>query len=191
MKIAIILGSVREERKTHLICFYVAEQLSKIPGVSLQLIDLADVKLPILTQRWQQQPEPDESLVDTGTILQEADGIIFASPEYHGSYTGVLKNAIDHYWEEFKRKPIGVITTGAGKMGGINGSLQLQHLILSIGAYPMPYKLLVPFIKNAFDQDGQPRSEELVTQTQSFIKEFLWFTKAISQASKVAVESQS
>ncbi|MEM6768594.1 MAG: NADPH-dependent FMN reductase [Bacteroidota bacterium] len=187
MKIAIILGSVREERKTHLICYYVAEQLSNIPGISLQLIDLANVKLPILTQRWQQQSEPDTSLVDTGLILQEADGIIFASPEYHGSYTGVLKNAIDHYWGEFKRKPIGVISVGAGKMAGINGSMQLQHLILSIGAYAMPYKLLVPFIKDAFDEQGQPKSEELVKQTETFIQEFLWFTRAISQAKEVPV----
>jgi len=114
--------------------------------------------------------------------LKQADALLFVSPEYHGSYTGVLKNAVDHYREEFARKVIGVVCTGSGKFGGINASTQLQQLILSLGAFPMPRKLIVPFIQEAFDEDIQPLSLRLEKECKGFVEEFLWFSRAITKA---------
>jgi azobenzene reductase len=89
---------------------------------------------------------------------------------------------LDYYWAEFKHKPMGVIATGSGRMGGINASTQMQHVILSLGAYPVPYKLLVPQIQHAFDEQMQPVNAELVKGTGRFLDEFLWFANAIVQA---------
>lgn len=185
MRIAILLGSVREGRQTHKVTDFLEGELLKLPGVSVDLIDLREWRLPIFEDRWQKMEEPPGQLVDLSESLSKADGMIFASPEYHGSYTGVLKNAVDHYWKEFYRKPIGVIATGAGQFGGINASTEMQQLILSIGAFPMPYKLLVPNVKYAFDADDQPVENALLESMDRFVKDYLWFARAIVAAKEL------
>lgn len=181
MKIAILLGSVRSGRKTHNIAYYVEKKL-KERGFETHMLDLGTQPLPLMDERYGRTNAPSAEIAEMGLHLKEADGMLLVSPEYHGSFTGVLKNALDYYWVEFARKPIGVITTGSGKMGGINASTQLQHVVLSLGAYALPYKLLVPEIQHAFDDQQQPLREDVVKNTDRFLNEFTWFTNAIVQA---------
>ncbi|MEM6629603.1 MAG: NAD(P)H-dependent oxidoreductase [Bacteroidota bacterium] len=180
--IAIIIGSVREGRQTDKIAYYLHNQLSLQVDTQAQLWDLAEEPLPILTQKWRKIESPPTVFPRMSNFLDQADGIIFCSPEYHGSYTGVLKNAVDHFWNEFKRKPIGVVSTGSGYYGGLNASSEMQQLILSLGAFPMPKKLLVPNVQRAFDPNGNPIEEVLKKNVQEFIEEFLWFVKALKHA---------
>ena len=182
MNLIILLGSVREGRQSHKIAQYLLHRFEAEAGVDPELVDLKTQPLPIFESRWQQEDTPSEALVSLGQRMQAADAMIFISPEYHGSYTGVLKNAVDHYWQEFSRKPIGVVATGAGQFGGLNASSEMQQLILSLGAFPMPLKLLVPRIKHAFDEQEdliEAKSREL---TEKFVSEFLWFSRAIVAA---------
>ncbi len=145
MKVAILLGSLRIGRQSHKIARYLKTRLHE-KDVIADLIDLAENPLPIMKIHPQHPPEAQQISVR----LQEADALLFVTPEYHGSFSGVLKNAIDYFWEEFQKKPIGVVTVSAGKMGGINASTQLQHVILSLGAFALPTKLLVPEIQTVF-----------------------------------------
>lgn len=181
MKIAILLGSVRTGRQTHKVAYYVEQQLAA-RGHEVLMLDLGVHPIPLMDERYNRKEDPITEIIDMGQKLKEADGILLVSPEYHGSFTGVLKNALDYYWAEFEHKPMGVIATGSGRMGGINASTQLQHVILSLGAYPVPYKLLVPQIQHAFDEQMQPVNAELVKSTDRFLNEFLWFANAIVQA---------
>jgi NAD(P)H-dependent FMN reductase len=182
MKLSILLGSVREGRQTHKIAQYLLHQFEAQAGIEPTLIDLKAAPVPIFESRWQQQETPNAALVALGAHLSEADAMIFVSPEYHGSYSGVLKNAVDHYWKEFSRKPIGVVATGAGQFGGLNGSTEMQQLVLSLGAFPMPFKLLVPRIKDAFDAEEQLIHSQTAELTSKFVQEFLWFARAIVAA---------
>jgi azobenzene reductase len=180
MKVAIILGSIRIGRQTHNIAYY-AEQKLKERGVETFMIDLADHPLPFMDERTARPETETEEIAAMGTHLREADAILLVTPEYHGSFTGVLKNALDYYWSEFARKPMGVIATGSGRMGGINASTQLQHVILSLGAYALPFKLLIPEVQHAFDEHMQPLREDVVKNTRRFLDEFMWFASAIVQ----------
>lgn len=182
MKLVILLGSIRQGRQTHKIAHYLFERFQAQPGVAPELIDLKTLRLPIFESRWQQEEAPDAALLDLGQRLDAADALLFVSPEYHGSYSGVLKNAVDHYWKEFARKPIGVVATGAGQFGGLNGSTEMQQLILSLGAFPMPLKLLVPRIKDAFDEQDQLINDKTAQLAEKFVQEFLWFARAIVTA---------
>ncbi|HYF32915.1 MAG TPA: NADPH-dependent FMN reductase [Chitinophagaceae bacterium] len=180
MKIAILLGSIRVGRQTHKIAYYVQQKLQE-RGIDTVMIDLASQPLPFMEERSHHQRPQTGQIASMGTQLKTADAILLVSPEYHGSFTGVLKNALDYYWSEFARKPMGVIATGSGRMGGINASTQLQHVILSLGAYALPFKLLIPEIQHAFDENMQPLREDVVKNTTRFLDEFLWFANAIVQ----------
>lgn len=181
MKIVIISGSIRSGRRTHKLAEFLTQRLNGESDVQTELIDLQEYELPMFHHRWEHQDPPPENLARMGTLLMEADAMVLVSPEYHGSYTGVLKNAIDHYWKEFARKPIGVATTSTGQHGGINASIQMQHLILSLGAFPIPQKLLLPDIGAHFDEEGQA-TEFASQRIEKFLKLFLWFSRALYQA---------
>lgn len=180
MKVAILLGTVRKGRKSHRAAHYIARALEK-RRTETDLIDLAATPLPIFGSPEESEPKFQENIDDIGKRLKTTDALIFVTPEYHGSLSGVLKNALDYFWEEFQRKPVGVISTSSGRMAGINASTQLQHVILSLGAYPMPLKLLIPAIHNAFDDDFQPGNEKIITNTEKFLDEFLWFAEALAE----------
>lgn len=54
-----------------------------------------------------------------------ADFLVLGTPNYHGSYSGILKNALDHINMDYvKMKPVGLI----GNSGGIVSSEPLSHL---------------------------------------------------------------
>ena len=182
MHILILLGSIREGRQTPKIATHIHQLFTHFSDVDVTLVDLKAHALPIFEDRWQQKETPDPALEALGQQMHAADGIILVSPEYHGSYTGVLKNAIDHYWKEFYRKPMGVVATGAGPFGGINASTEMQQLILSLGGFAMPLKLLVPNIKYAFNELGEIALPPLEKMSQKFVDEFVWFTRAIVTA---------
>ncbi|MEZ4772996.1 MAG: NAD(P)H-dependent oxidoreductase [Bacteroidia bacterium] len=184
MKVSIILGSVREGRKTHRVAHHLVKLLDAQPGVETLLMDLESYDLPLLKDRWEEQVPVNPVLAEFSARLKSSDALIFVSPEYHGSYTGVLKNAVDHFWTEFSRKPIGVVATGAGKFGGINASTEMQLLILSLGAFPMPYKLLVPNVNKIFASDDMPLDEQFEKSVDKFVSEFLWFAGALAKAKK-------
>ena len=178
MNVAILIGSVRKNRQSHSAAYYVENTLEK-RGFDTELVDLAKTPLPILGRPEESDPQWETNINKIGNKLDAADALIVLTPEYHGSLSGVLKNAIDHYWKEFQKKPVGVVAASAGKMAGINASTQLQHVILSLGAYPLPLKLLIPEIQNAFDDEFEPQNEKIAANTDKFLDEFLWFVDAI------------
>lgn len=181
MKYAIILGSIRIGRQSHRIAYYL-EQRIKIKGIDVTMIDLAEHPLPMMEEDNGRLRSPADDVSIIGAQLKEADAVILVSPEYHGSFSGVLKNALDFYWAEFKKKPIGVVTTGSGRMGGINASTQMQHVVLSLGAFPLPTKLLIPEIQHAFNEHNEPLREDIVRNTERFLGEFHWLANAIVKA---------
>lgn len=180
MKVTILSGSVRLERQSHKVALYVETQL-KHRGVETDVIDLAAEPLPIFGDPSMENSTVESRVKELGARLNRADALIFVTPEYHGSFSGVIKNALDYYWAEFQRKAIGVIAASSGKMGGINASSQLQHVVLSLGAYPVPMKLLVPEVHLAFDEGHQPVNERLVQSTEKFLTEFMWYAGAIHE----------
>lgn len=180
MKIAILTGSIREKRQSHKAAYYVTKALRE-RGIETDLIDLAETPLPMYGVEEAADVQLKENVANISSRLDDADALIFVTPEYHGSISGVLKNALDHFWSEFRKKPIGVIAASGGKMAGINASTQLQHVILSMGAYPIPLKLLIPEIHNAIDDSFEPQNGQVVRSTEKFLNEFLWFAGALYQ----------
>ena len=188
MKIAIILGTVREGRHTHRVANYLQQAFSQHPSLQTSLLDLKTYDLPIFEDRWEKQENPPADLLRFGQELQAADAIILISPEYHGTYTGVLKNALDHYWKEFERKPIGVVSTSTGKFGGLTGSIQMQHLVLALGGYPIPQKWIVSNVNKIFDEDNHLITADAQKAADTFLAEFLWFSQAILQAKQAEAD---
>lgn len=179
MNIVIISGSIRRGRRSHDVAIALTAHFHSRGYIATSVLDLAEHHLPVLEEQYEDSDKSIPALAEIHQKLDQADGIIFLSPEYHGSYSGALKNAVDYFSAEFKRKPIGVVATGSGRLGGINASTDMQQLVLSLGGFPMPYKLLVPSVQHAFGENGEVKDEFLSKSMDKFVSEFIWLAEAI------------
>jgi azobenzene reductase len=178
MKIAILIGSSRIGRQSHKIAYYLEKQI-RCRGLYVDVIDLGKRTSILPAEVSSPYPGLWEEVQDLSDRVQRADALIFITPEYHGSFSGVLKNTLDSLGREFYRKPIGVVTVSSGKMGGLAAVAQLQHVILSLGAFALPTKLLVPDVQTAFDDHFDLVHERTSKSALKFIDEYLWLAEAV------------
>ncbi|WP_276133019.1 NADPH-dependent FMN reductase [Polluticoccus soli] len=179
-RITILYGAIREGRLSIRAAKAIKSALEASGKAEITFIDIKDYNLPVMEARLKDMENPPDGLLDISQKLATADGIVFVTPEYNNSYSGAMKNAVDYFTKEWSKKPIGIVCGSDGKQGGLNASNLLQLLVLAIGAFPMPYKLLVPELQLALDEEGQPKNEALSKSIQHFVKEYLWFVDAIS-----------
>jgi FMN reductase len=66
-----------------------------------------------------------------------ADAFILASPDYHGSMSGALKNFLDHFYEEFAGKVFGYIVASHEK--GLTVMDQMRTAVRQCYGWSMPY----------------------------------------------------
>jgi len=191
MNILILSGSVRTGRRSHEVAVELQKRFISHGLLDTHVLDLAVYNLPVLEEKFLAGKDMPAGLSEIQHKLDTADAMVFLSPEYHGSYSGALKNAVDYFWKEFTRKPIGVVAVASGRFGGINASTEMQQLVLSLGGFPMPYKLLIPMVQNAFDENGRVTDELLSKNFDKFITEYAWFAEAITdRKAKEAITSK-
>ncbi|RFS26337.1 NADPH-dependent oxidoreductase [Chitinophaga silvatica] len=179
MKIAVLIGSIRQGRQSHKIGYYLSQQLND-KHHEVEVLDLATISLPMLEERVGKHPQLPDAALKMSHQLHTADAIILVTPEYHGSFSGVLKNAMDYFSAEFHKKVIGVVGVSAGKFGGINAVQQLSQVVINIGAYCVPTRLLVPEIYGAFNEKQELVNEHTLRSSQKFLDEFEWLASAIN-----------
>ncbi|UJF34555.1 NADPH-dependent FMN reductase [Paenibacillus hexagrammi] len=122
MKIVIVAGSNRKEASSTRLAEYI-KLIMESKGIQVSFIDLYKTALPFYS--------PDEingeheGLSVMKKAMQQADGIVLSSPEYHGSMTGVLKNALDHVGQD---QIGGKAVLSVSSAGGAVGVSTLQHM---------------------------------------------------------------
>jgi NAD(P)H-dependent FMN reductase len=134
IKIGIILGSTRPGRRGEGVAKWVLDEATKRPDADFELIDLLDYPLPHLDE-----PMPpsmgqyqNQHTKDWAATIAQFDGFIFVTPEYNHSTSGVLKNAIDYLYAEWKNKAMGIVSYGV-----VGGARAAEHLRLIAGELQM------------------------------------------------------
>lgn len=129
MKILILAGSNRKNATSTRLGEYAVEVISG-QGHEASLFDLYQRPLPFYAP--DEKQNDDQNLADLNTRMLAADAIILSTPEYHGSISGVLKNALDHLSQaHFSGKPVLSISSAGGAVG-ISSLLQLQAIIRNL-----------------------------------------------------------
>jgi FMN reductase len=88
--------------------------------------------------------------------VQQADGVILGTPEYHGSFSGVLKNALDLMgFDEFEGKMIGLVGVSGGRMGAFDAMNGLRNIGRALHAWVIPEQASIPEAWKVFTEDGK------------------------------------
>lgn len=143
-----VSGSLREASRTRRSLRVVLDGVADAGGTG-ELLDLREYDLPPLN------PERDagaDAEAFTGS-LQGADAIVLGTPMYHGSYSGVLKNAIDHCgFDEFEGKTVGLLAVAGGSFP-VTALDHLRSVCRSLNAWVLPHQAAVPRAGSAFEGD--------------------------------------
>jgi FMN reductase len=103
--------------------------------------------------------------------LRKADGVIIASPSYHGSISGLVKNALD-YAEDmradarpyFTDRPVGLIVCGDGVQGLGSTLAALRSIVHALRGWPTPYGAVINSTLKPFEPGERQRTDEISKQ---------------------------
>src|ERR1700678_4272696 len=105
--------------------------------LEVELINLADKTVAFADGR-----PPEQYNDDTAAIIESvraADGVVVASPVYRGSFTGALKNLLDHLpIESLAAKPVGIVAMGATQHHFLGVDWHLRDVLAWFGALVVP-----------------------------------------------------
>jgi NAD(P)H-dependent FMN reductase len=188
MDISIISASTRLNRQSHRVALALAAYINRDGRHKAEVLDLADYRFPIMEEVLHRHPDAPFGLADFARRVRRSDALIFVSPEYNGSYTSALKNAVDYLKEgEFSKKVIGTVSVSAGPLGGLRAALAMQQLILALMAVPVPQMLPIGQVTQRFDEAGDLLDPSYEKAIQNFLNNFFWLAEAVAEK-KAAVE---
>lgn len=129
LKIAIIIGTTRPNRKSEQVARWVYDQASKRGDAEYELLDLRDYNLPIFAEPY--PPSFKRYTLDItkqwSEVIASYDAYVFVTGEYNHGIPGVLKNAIDYLWYEWHDKAAGFVSYGSA--GGARAVEQLRQVM--------------------------------------------------------------
>jgi FMN reductase len=102
-------------------------------GAEVRLLELSRIVLPLYDPSAPASKEVERA----AEAIAWADAFILASPDYHGSMSGALKNFLDHFYEEFAGKVFGYIVASHEK--GLTVMDQMRTAVRQCYGWSMPY----------------------------------------------------
>ncbi len=182
LRLAVIIGSVRHERSADAITDWLKTDLAGIDGLDVDLIDLADVPLPLAGT----QPGGTETVISDR--LHSADAYLVVTPEYNHSFPAALKNAIDWHYKEWAYKPVAFVGYGAGS-GGIRAIEQLRLIFPELRATTIREAVLLVAPWTRFGPNGYEATEGERAALAATMSELGWWARTLRAGRVAEVES--
>jgi NAD(P)H-dependent FMN reductase len=199
MKLAIIVGTTREGRKTLQQAKWVFNTAQKMEGVEAELVDLKDYPMPFfdepISPRYNAERQIDPAVKPWLDKLDAADAHVFVTAEYNHSIAGVLKNALDFVTWELLRKPAAIVSHGAA--GGARAQIMLKVILSESKAVPIPIPspLAMAGMSEKIDEDGNLSEEAKAnpygpqSSLEETLKDLKWYSDALASAR--AIDAQN
>lgn len=178
IKVLAFAGSTREDSYNKKLVSEAANFARQMKA-NVTVIDLKDYPIPFYDADLENAQEMPAKAKQLRQLMIQSDVILIASPEYNGSLSAVLKNAID--WasrsetgegsrDAFKGKKFVIMSASPGSGGGARGLAHLRTIIENIGGTVIPQQVVVPDAYKAFDDQGHLKSEKIKQELQQLIQ---------------------
>jgi len=146
-------------------------------GVPCQVLDLSDLPPEIFSP--ESYAEKPASFAPFAEAILGSDGVVIVTPEYNGSFPGVLKYFIDMlpFPESFENRPVCFVGLAAGMWGALRSVEQLQLILGYRNAHVYPNKVFIPGVGKVF-KDGELTDASLVERLS---KQAAGFTEFVAR----------
>lgn len=178
IKVLAISGSLRKDSLNRK-ALQIAKQIASASGAAVEEADLKTLALPIYDGDIEVAGMP-EPVARLKAMVETADLLLIASPEYNRSFTGALKNAID--WLSRGRnsldgKVAAIFGASPGPFGTVNGQNQLRQVLaaLNVLAIPQP-QVTIMRASDAFAPDGSFKDPKVAALLKTLVDRALSVT---------------
>jgi NAD(P)H-dependent FMN reductase len=181
-KIAIIISSTREGRFGDKPARWLLALAARRADAEFEILDLRDYPLPFYDEPAPpaRAPARNEVAQRLSAKLTTIDGFVFVTAEYNHGIPAVLKNALDHVYPEFNRKPAAFV--GYGNAGGARAIEQLRLNLIELKAAPLQSAVglgvteLRPLRAGEKDFADFPN---LAVAAEALLDDLLWWTNTL------------
>ncbi|MGW4841349.1 NADPH-dependent FMN reductase [Nocardia brasiliensis] len=191
LKLAVIIGSVREGRFGPVVAEWFTEHARNHGAFEVDVIDLAEAHVPLalpeVPPALDPNPERPAGMADLTRRLSEADAFVIVTPDYNRSIPAALKAAIDWHFTQWDSKAIGFVGY-SGLSGGLLAIEHLRQIFNELNAHTVRNYVSFPRYYLLFDEQGKLRDpEEPAAAAQSLLGQLHWWAEALSAARAVTV----
>lgn len=186
MNIVTINGSARPGNYTGKALALVHDELREMNGVMLTAVTPATMKLAI----------PGSGMDDSDSqrlqkIVAAADGVVLATPEYHGSFSSLTKLTIENmgFPSALKGKPVVLLGVAAGRIGAVKSLEHLRSVCSHVGALVLPRAVSVAGVQSVFDEQGNCLDAGTGRQIRSLASELAKYVHE-SQCPEISFEER-
>ncbi len=169
-----VSGSLREKSRTALAVRRLLD-FAEEHGAETRMLDLRTIELPLYRP---DGPGGSAAELRLGTEMKWASAVVLASPDYHGSMSGTMKNFLDYNWEECAGKVFAYICSSHEK--GLTVMDQMRTVVRQCYGWSMPYG--VSFDGRAdFDSEGVLKSAKVEARLRMMARDLVIYGGLIRQ----------
>jgi len=152
-------------------------------GGDTRLLNLYSNPLPMYTAEYNEKLSGIKHAVE---LVNWADAIVLATPDYHGSMAGSLKNFLDYFWAEFAGKTFGYLCSSHEK--GLTVMDQMRTAIRQCYGWSLPYGISINSNQD-FNADREIINVQLLGRLESFARDLVVYGGLISNQFKKDLDS--
>ena len=185
MKFLVFAGSTRTHSFNRRLAA-VAAHMARDAGADVTLLELADFDIPLYNADLETAGTPAD-VIRLKEVLDAHPAGVICSPEYNGSYTGLLKNTIDWAsspvaghaeWSDgtrpFAGKVVGMLSASPGALGGLRSQSHLGPLLTNLECWLAPKAFALGSAGSAFDESGALVQQTHRDRVRAVVDQVLW-----------------
>jgi NAD(P)H-dependent FMN reductase len=189
-KLQVIVGSTRPTRAADQVFPWVVAEAQRHGTFDVEVVDLRDWQLPFFQEHLGTigdfaDPTYSDPIVKAwNSKIAEGDAYVIVTTEYNHSVPGQLKNAIDSVFVSFalRNKPIAFVGYSGGIGAGIRAVEHLALIVIEAEAVPLRNTVVIPFVADAFGNDGKPNNPATATALSIMLDDLAWSSNALARA---------
>jgi NAD(P)H-dependent FMN reductase len=133
----------------------------------VRLLNLFETELPMYRPSIKSE---NENVKKVATDVNWANVFVLASPDYHGSMSGTMKNFLDFFWKEFSGKTFGYIVSSHEK--GLTVMDQMRTAVRQCYAWSLPYGISINE-REDLDSNGQIVNKKLQARMEMLARDLV------------------
>jgi NAD(P)H-dependent FMN reductase len=184
LRIATILASVREGRRGEPIARWIHGLATARADLDVELLDLREWPLPEYRYpgmaRQAEKTYTDPTAKRWVETIGSKDGFVIVTPEYNHGYPAPLKNAIDHVFMGWARKPVAFVSYG-GFAGGARAVEQLRLVMAELKMAPVRDEVNLSLVHKPFDAEGKLTNPIFEARANTMLDELTWWARTLAE----------
>jgi FMN reductase len=166
-----VASSMRKESNSTRALKLILDIIKTNYDAEIQILDLRQTILPFL---YYQEHDKKTEILTAEKMVKWTDAFILATPDYHGSMSGSIKNFLDYFWSEFAGKLFGYICSSHEK--GLTVMDQMRTAVRQCYGWSMPYGISINGEKD-FGSTGNVTNKVLLQRMKMLARDIVIYGK--------------